>query len=82
MRSPSRGAVLTGAVLLFWPNWLGHPKYNLFYMSKKILFQSKYPKNILFNFENKSTGQVLPKDSRRLFKLSIRELTVGREPEQ
>ena len=39
-------------VLPFQPNYrLAHPKNYLFILSKKIFSGSKYPKNILFNFE-------------------------------
>ena len=35
---------------------LGHPENYLFSLSKQIFSGSKYPKNILFKFENRSTG--------------------------
>ena len=44
------------AMLLFWPRHrLGHHENYLFSLSKKIFTRSKYPKVILFNFENRST---------------------------
>ena len=45
------------SVLPFWPNYrLAHPKNYLFLLSRKMFSGSKYPKNILFNFEKGSTG--------------------------
>ena len=44
------------AVLLFQPKYrLSHPENYLFSSSNKIFSGSKYPKNILFNFEKRST---------------------------
>ena len=44
-------------VLLFWPKYrLAHPEIYLF--SLPVFFSgSKYPKNILFTFENRSTDE-------------------------
>ena len=45
------------SVLLFKPKYrLCHPDNYLFSLSKKIFYLSKYPKNISFNFENRSNG--------------------------
>ena len=44
------------AVLFFWPKYrLAHPENYLFLLSIKQNSGSKYPKNNLFNFENRST---------------------------
>ena len=49
--------VWNSSVLPLKPNLrLGHPENYLFSLSKKILFESKYPKNILFIVEKGSTG--------------------------
>ena len=43
-------------MLLFQPKYrLGHPENYLFSLFKKIFSGSKYPKNILFNFEKRCT---------------------------
>ena len=44
-------------VLSFQPKYrLSHPEKYFFSLSKKIFSGSEYPKNILFNFENRSTA--------------------------
>ena len=49
---------LKGAVLLFQPKYrLSHPEKYLFSLYNKIFSGSKYPKNILFNFEKRNTGK-------------------------
>ena len=51
----------TQSVLIFQPKYrLGQPETYLFPLYKKIFSGSKYPKNILFNFEKGSTGLNVP----------------------
>ena len=43
------------AVVLFWLKYrLGHPENYLLSLSSKLFSGSKYPKNSIFNFENRS----------------------------
>ena len=50
------------AVVIFWPKYrLAHPENDLFSLSNNIFSGSKYPKNISFNFEKRSTGSEYPK---------------------
>ena len=49
------------AVLPFWPKYrLAHPGNYLFSLSVNILSGSKYPKNILFDFEKGSADEKVP----------------------
>ena len=57
MTDSARPAARTAAVVIFWPKLRStHPENYLFLLSIKIFSGSKYPKNILFNFEKGSTG--------------------------
>ena len=47
------------SVVLFKPKYrLGHPENHLLSLSKKMLSGSKYPKNVLFNFENRTNKEL------------------------
>ena len=46
-------------MILFWPIYqLGHPENYSFIIIFKKPYGSKHPKNVLFNFENRSTDEV------------------------
>ena len=48
-------------VLFLKPKYqLGHPENYFFLLSKKIFLGAKYPKNILCNCDNESTGVCVP----------------------